>query len=187
MQGHLDSELTDYGMAQVRLVAPLLTRYRPVRLISSDLSRAARTAEEVGLAVGLPVTLDPRLRETHLGKWQGLTPDEVEANWPGALAEWRDDPTWAPPGGESRLEVAARAMPLVEELDEALSDDAPSTVLVCAHGGVIAALSCALIGLDLSSWTALGGLGNARWAIVRRRSVTGARWRLTGFDIGPLT
>jgi 2,3-bisphosphoglycerate-dependent phosphoglycerate mutase/probable phosphoglycerate mutase len=186
MQGHLDSALTKRGIEQAKRTAPLLLRYRPVRLISSDLARAARTAEEIGQVTGLPVKLDPRLRETHLGEWQGYTPDEVESRWPGAVATWRADPTWAPPGGESREDVAARARPVIAELDEEFAEDGPSTVLLCAHGGLIAALTCALLGLEPITWTAFGGLGNARWAVLRRRLETGASWRLTGYDVGPL-
>jgi len=185
MQGHFDSELTDFGLAQARRVAPELARFAAVRLLSSDLSRAARTAEELGLVCDLPVKLDPRLRETDLGKWQALTPDEVERVWPGALATWRTDPTWAPPGGESRVDVAVRARPVISELEAEFDDTEPATVLVCAHGGVITALSCALIGLEVASWMAVGGLGNARWVILQRRE-SEAGWRLTGYNIGPL-
>jgi broad specificity phosphatase PhoE len=186
MQGHLDSDLTEVGLAQARRVGQALADLEPVRLVSSDLVRAARSADEIGLVCGLPVKLDARLRETHLGQWQGLTVAEVEAGWPGALATWRADPSWAPPGGESRVAVAARAMPLVEQLDEEFADEPPSTVVLCAHGGLIAALTCALLGLETPSWTALGGLGNARWASLRRRSAPGSRWRLTGYNVGVL-
>ena len=184
MQGHLDSHLTATGVDQARQAAALLVGYRPVRLISSDLSRAARTAEQIGLATGLSVSLDERLRETDLGKWEGFTIEEVNREWPGAVAQWNSDPTWAPPGGESRVDVANRAMPVVEELDRELNGAEPTTVMFCAHGGVIASLSCALIGLDPSSWLALGGLGNAHWSIVSRRARPGSPWRLTGFDLG---
>lgn len=186
MQGHLESDLTEFGLAQARRVARALVTFQPARLVSSDLSRAARTADEIGLACGLPVKLDPRLRETHLGDWQGLTVTEVEAAWPGALATWRADPTWSPPGGESRVQVAARAMPLVEELAEEFAADPPTTIVLCAHGGLISALTCALLGLEQASWTALGGLDNARWATVRRRSTPASRWRLTGYNVGVL-
>jgi 2,3-bisphosphoglycerate-dependent phosphoglycerate mutase/probable phosphoglycerate mutase len=186
MQGHFDSQLTATGLAQARRAAPELARFAPARLISSDLNRAARTAEEVGTACGLPVKLDARLRETDLGRWQGLTADEVEETWPGAIATWRSDPTWAPPGGESRVDVAARATPLVAELDAEFADEPGATVLICAHGGLITALTCALIGLETVSWTVFGGLGNARWVTVQHRPTGHASWRLTGFNVGVL-
>ncbi len=71
MQGHLDSELTETGRAQAVAVAPEIVRMAPDLLISSDLRRAIDTADIIGAATGLPVKLDPRLRETHLGDWQG--------------------------------------------------------------------------------------------------------------------
>ena len=81
----------------------------PDRLISSDLRRAMHTADIIGDAAGIPVKLDPRLRETHLGEWQGRTVGEIEQTWPGAIAYWRSDPAWAPPGGESRIDVVRRS------------------------------------------------------------------------------
>jgi 2,3-bisphosphoglycerate-dependent phosphoglycerate mutase/probable phosphoglycerate mutase len=185
MQGHLESELTPTGFAQARHSAELLAGYRPVRLCSSDLSRAARTAEQIALTTGVPVITDSRLRETHLGKWQGLTPEEVETDWPGAVEVWRADPTWAPPGGESRLDVAGRARPVVDELDTELAGGEPVTAMFCAHGGLISSLTCSLIGLDAPSWVALGGLGNARWAVVQRRAAA-SPWRLVAYDAGPV-
>jgi 2,3-bisphosphoglycerate-dependent phosphoglycerate mutase/probable phosphoglycerate mutase len=186
MQGHLDSGLTELGVIQVRRAGTALAAFEPVRLISSDLARAARSADEIALACGLPVKLDTRLRETHLGRWQGLTTDDVARVWPGALERWRTDPDWTPPGGESRVDVAARSLPVVRELDAEFADDPPSTVLLCAHGGVITALSCALLGLEQPSWTVFGGLGNACWVVLARRSEPGAGWRMTGFNVGVL-
>ena len=39
----------------------------------------------------MPVQVDTRLRETHLGDWQGMTHLEVDAVAPGARLAWRDD------------------------------------------------------------------------------------------------
>jgi 2,3-bisphosphoglycerate-dependent phosphoglycerate mutase/probable phosphoglycerate mutase len=181
MQGQLDSELTEVGLAQIRSSASVLRGYQPARLISSDLSRAARSAEPVGESCGLPVKLDARLRETHLGQWQGMTLAEVEQDWPGLLANWRADPEWGPPGGESRVDVAARVLPLVDELVEELADGDPKTVLLFTHGGLIASLSCALMGLPPPNWTALSGPGNCRWTVLRMRSLN---WRLAGHNLG---
>jgi glucosyl-3-phosphoglycerate phosphatase len=184
MQGHFDSMLTRTGVEQAAVVAPEIAALVPDRLISSDLRRAVDTADVVGTACGRPVKLDARLRETHLGEWQGRTVDEIEDAWPGAIATWRSDPGWAPPGGESRIEVVRRSMPVVEELDEEFGSGVPdTTVVLVAHGGLIAGLVCGLLALPAASWPAIGGMGNCRWASVARRD-DHPRWRLAGYNVG---
>ncbi len=183
MQGHLDSLLTEGGLAQAAGVAPGIAALGPDRLISSDLRRAVDTAGVVAAAAGLDVKVDPRLRETHLGEWQGLTLADVEQGWPGAIAAWRSDPGWAPPGGESRIEVVRRSRPVIDELDEEYADNPRGIVVVVAHGGMIAGLVCGLLGLPTSTWPSIGGLGNCRWASLARRG-DHPRWRLVGYNEG---
>ncbi|MDD4868789.1 MAG: histidine phosphatase family protein, partial [Mycobacterium sp.] len=108
-------------------------------------------------------------RETYLGDWQGLTHADVDIQTPGARLAWRADATRAPHGGESRVDVAARSLPLVAELvsgnpewGAAHLPDRP--VVLVAHGGLIAALSAALLRLPVANWPILGGMGNASWA-----------------------
>jgi glucosyl-3-phosphoglycerate phosphatase len=185
MQGHIDSCLTEAGHEQAAEAAPVLASLAPDRLVSSDLRRAVDTAEVVGAACGLPVKFDPRLRETHLGLWQGHTVAEIERDYPGAIATWRSDPGWAPPEGESRIDVVARSRPVVDELDAefADSDGVSETVLLVAHGGLIAGLVTGLLELPPSAWPSFGGLGNCRWAVLARRD-DHPRWRLAGYNIG---
>lgn len=184
MQGHLDSMLTETGVEQAAAVAPEIARLVPDRLISSDLRRAVDTADLVAAACGRPVKLDTRLRETHLGEWQGRTVAEIEDGWPGGIATWRSDPAWAPPGGESRIEVVRRSLPVVEELDEEYGTTDPEiSVVLVAHGGLIAGLVCGLLALPATAWPAIGGMGNCRWAALARRA-DHPRWRLTGYNIG---
>ena len=182
MQGHLDVELTEGGLAQAALVAPGIAALGPDRLISSDLRRAVDTAAVVGAAAGLDVKVDPRLRETHLGQWQGRTVAEIEADWPGTIAEWRSDAGWAPPGGESRIEVVRRARPVIDELDEEYADNPEGIVVVVAHGGMIAGLVCGLLGLPVSTWPSIGGMANCHWAALARR-INHPRWRLSGYNV----
>jgi broad specificity phosphatase PhoE len=160
-------------------------------IVSSDLRRAFDTATALAERAGLPVAVDTRLRETHLGDWQGLNHFEVDAAAPGARLEWRDDARWAPHGGESRVDVAERSVPVVEELvaelDEWGSDEAGDAsdrpVVVVAHGGLIAALTAALLDLPVDNWPVLGGMGNASWVQLSGHSPNDAvaqdvRWRL---------
>jgi broad specificity phosphatase PhoE len=185
MQGHLDSVLTSVGHEQAAAAAPVLAALEPDRVVSSDLQRAVDTAEVVGAACGLAVKFDARLRETHLGEWQGHTVAEIDGEYPGAIAAWRSDPAWAPPGGESRVAVVARSRPVVDELDAefADSDEASSTVLLVAHGGLIAGLVTGLMDLPTEVWPSFGGLGNCRWAVLARRA-DHPRWRLAGYNVG---
>lgn len=187
MQGQLDTELTDLGRSQALAAAEVLAKREPLLIVSSDLRRAYDTAETLAQCCGLPVNVDPRLRETHLGDWQGLTHDEVDAGSPGARLAWRDDARWAPHGGESRVDVADRSAPLVAELVAGErqwgADDAERPVVLVAHGGLIAALTAALLDLPVDNWPVLGGMGNASWVQLSGHGAADAdvadiRWRL---------
>ena len=187
MQGQLDTDLTDLGRAQALAAAEVLATRQPLLIVSSDLRRASDTAATLGQCCELPVRKDSRLRETHLGDWQGLTYDQVDSSSPGVRYAWRDDATWAPHGGESRIDVADRSVPLVEELvvgePDWGGDDADRPVVLVAHGGLIAALTAALLGLAVENWPVFGGMGNASWAQLSAHGAADAvfadlRWRL---------
>lgn len=187
MQGQLDTDLSDLGRAQAVAAAEVLAKRQPLLIVSSDLRRAHDTALTLAEHSGMPVRVDTRLRETHLGDWQGMTHAEVDAASPGARVAWRDDATWAPHGGESRIDVADRSLPLVAELiagePEWGADDPDRPVVLVAHGGLIAALTAALLNLPVDSWPVLGGMGNASWAQLSGHGPVDAgpadlRWRL---------
>ena len=122
MQGQLDTDLTDLGREQAAAAAEVLAKRQPLAIVSSDLRRAFDTAAALAERSGVPMSVDTRLRETHLGDWQGLTHLEVDDVAPGARLAWRDDARWAPHGGESRVDVAERSMPVVDELLTDLGD-----------------------------------------------------------------
>lgn len=180
MQGHLDSVLTDVGRNQARFAVPALARFSPDIVVTSDLRRAMDTATTFTDQVGVPLRVDKRLRETNLGLWQGKTSAEVDEQWPGARQVWQTDPTWAPPGGESRPEVANRAAEVVSDLDESSEE----TAVLCSHGGLIAALSGHLLELPITAWAKLGGIGNCHWTVLERRASSGLAWRLRVYNAG---
>jgi glucosyl-3-phosphoglycerate phosphatase len=188
MQGQLDTGLTDLGRAQAVAAAEVLGKRQPLLIVSSDLHRAYDTAVALGERTGSAVEVDTRLRETHLGDWQGLTHEQVDAAAPGARLAWRNDARWAPHGGESRVDVADRSLPVVTELiteqpEWGALDEPDRPVVLVAHGGLIAALTAALLGLPVDNWPVLGGMGNASWVQLSGHSAGDAepeqiRWRL---------
>ena len=187
MQGQLDTDLSDLGRMQAVAAAEVLAKRQPLLIVSSDLRRALDTAMALSERAGLPVSVDTRLRETHLGDWQGMTHLEVDALAPGARLAWRDDARWAPHGGESRIDVAERSLPVVADLVASQAewgvDEADRPVVLVAHGGLIAALTAALLRLPVDNWPILGGMGNASWVQLSGHSEPDAgaddvRWRL---------
>ena len=84
-------------------------------------------------------------------------------------------------------DLADRSLPLIAELLAGEPDwgdeysDRP--VVLVAHGGLIAALTAALLRLPVDSWPVLGGMGNASWAQLSGHGPAGGcpddiRWRL---------
>jgi len=116
-QGQGDPPLSALGRAQAGRLAGSLAGAGLEELWASDLSRARETAQAVTSALGLPLSLDARLRERDLGRWSGLTEPEIRAAFPEELARFRArDPELAPGGGETRAAFAARVAPALAEL-----------------------------------------------------------------------
>lgn len=180
MQGQIDTDLTDLGRRQAKEAARELVSHNAVAIVTSDLKRAYDTAVALAEHTDLELVRDPRLRETNLGDWEGMTHLEVDTGYPGARLEWRMDATYTPPNGESKLEVGARSLPVVEELFRERQEWAGGTIILVAHGGLIAALTAALLDLPPQSWPALGGLANTSWVQVSSHgpSLDRPGWRL---------
>ncbi|WP_040789559.1 histidine phosphatase family protein [Nocardia paucivorans] len=180
MQGQVDTELTDLGRRQAKEAARELVTRKVIGIVASDLKRAYDTAMILAESTSLEVKRDERLRETHLGEWQGMTSREFDAAHPGARVAWRMDASYSPPGGETKLQVGARALPVVRELYAERQDWPGATIILVAHGGLIAALTAALLDLPPRSWPALGGLANASWVQLSSHgpSIEQPGWRL---------
>ncbi|EEC83737.1 hypothetical protein OsI_29592 [Oryza sativa Indica Group] len=86
IQGHLDVELNEIGRQQAVAVARRLSNEaKPAAIYSSDLKRAAETAEIIAKACSLPnVVFDPALRERHIGDLQGLKYEDAGKEKPEA-------------------------------------------------------------------------------------------------------
>ncbi len=77
IQGQSDVPLNDAGRTQAYEMSKKLSRFNPEYIISSDLSRAAETAQIIGDNLNLRVKYDTRLREYNFGILTGLTRAEL--------------------------------------------------------------------------------------------------------------
>jgi probable phosphoglycerate mutase len=178
-QGHLDTPLDETGRAQAAAVAHQLRAFEPAAIMSSDSMRAVHTAEPLGALAGLPVVVDPRLREVDMGRWTGLTRAEAEVSFPSEYAAWSEGKDSARGGGETFGEVADRAAAAVEEL--LASVPAGRALVVFTHGGTARALTGRLLELPWEwSWR-LRALDNVRRTVLDE-SPRG--WRLTEYNAG---
>lgn len=140
-QGQADPPLTDLGRQQALTAAQLIATECPTfhAVITSDLDRARETGLTIAGVLGCDVHhLDPRWRENHAGEWQGLTPEEIRAQWPGYLENDR-----RPPGFEAASSTVARAR---AALDDIAARHAGACVLVISHGGVLRLLQTEFTG-----------------------------------------
>lgn len=126
-QGHADPPLNDAGRAQAQELAAALEGLELDAIYSSDLRRAAETAEIIGAARGIPVIHDPGLREIDVGSWSGLTRDEIEERFPGATEH----------DGETREAHLDRVRSAVEAI---AARHLGERVLIVSHGGSIRTL-----------------------------------------------
>lgn len=120
-QGHADVSLNDRGREQARALAAQLAD-EPIDVIyASDLARAHETALIVAEQKRMPVTTDAGLREIDVGRWSGLTPDEIARCFPGMTTH----------DGETNDQHLAR---VVDAFRRIATRERGRRVLVVSHG-----------------------------------------------------
>ena len=179
-QGQGDVPLDSVGLEQAEQAARILATFEPVALYSSDLSRAYQTATALAELVNLPIQTDKRLREIHVGSWEGLLGSEIRAQHPDLAGRlWRGEDVRRSPTGESPGEVAERMAEVLGEIAESAPDG--STVIAVGHGLAARVGSCRFVGLPFEHWRVMGGLSNCAWiSLDRHRS--GAYWRIEAYN-----
>jgi broad specificity phosphatase PhoE len=132
--GQRDIPLSEEGLAQAEAVAALLEGVPLAELIASPLARATQTAEAIGRRFSLDVARDPRLIDFRLGKWTGMTYEEVSAS--EEYQRFLADPlSERIPDGENLAEIRSRAVSAVEQaLEDSPSGDA---IAMVTHAGII--------------------------------------------------
>ena len=131
IQGQTDVPLDETGKLQSLQVGSRLKKIPFDAIYSSDLSRAAVTAEQI--ACGRTIEFTPRLREWDLGHWQGRNIGQIKKDFPEEYRMFAgDDPEFAPAEGETSREIQQRAGKF---MDHIAARHPGQTVLCVSHGG----------------------------------------------------
>lgn len=144
--GWTDIPLTARGHEQAEVAAAYLTEHYPInRVYTSDLKRAAQTAEHTAAKLGIIPIPDKSLREIYGGLWEKCYFDDIAEKYPDDFLIWRHDIGNARcTGGESFSEVQARTLAAIRRIAQ---DNPGQTVLVATHATVVRSLVCALRGI----------------------------------------
>jgi len=137
LQGHTDIALNARGHAQAMQLARALKKSNLQFdvLYTSDLQRAADTANAIVECFNVPAIADGELRERHLGALQGLTIDEAPLAepelWRAHIARELDHEM---SGGESIHQFSRRIRNGLEALRQ---KHLGKTILLVSHGGAL--------------------------------------------------
>ena len=124
LQGHMDAALDELGEQQARATGEhIRARFPGARVVTSPLLRAVDTA----MSIRDSAVNDERFIELDYGQWDGLELSSVPRDeW----QEWRRNPHFRPPGGETLVELDQRVRPALEELaTEARTED----IVIVSH------------------------------------------------------
>jgi broad specificity phosphatase PhoE len=137
------------GLEQAAAAAEGLAGAHIAEVISSPLVRALQTAELIGKKFGIEVARDPRLIDFRVGRWEGMTYDDIEAS-PEYQRFLANPLSERIPGGENLGEVETRA---VAAIDQALEDN-PSgdAIAVITHAGIIRVLLAHYLGSPAANY-----------------------------------
>ena len=136
-RGHgVDDPLSETGWAQMWAAAEAMGPGWD-RVVTSPLARCRAFAERLAERHGLPLAIEPGIREVGFGIWEGLSPDEVKTRYADVLAAFRADPVGARPEGaepaQAFFDRSTRALAAIAERQ------AGERVLVVAHAGTLRA------------------------------------------------
>lgn len=148
--GTIDPDLTPEGHLMAEDFGHAYAAQAFKAVYASPMQRARHTANPLCQSLGLDMQLRPGLCEVSFGEWEGKTTEEVRREYPQDFLRWTNDAGWnRPTGGERGIDVARRALSV---LDEIQAEHQAGDVLIVSHKATIRILICALLGIDVGGY-----------------------------------
>lgn len=172
LRGSQDDPLTEDGWSQMHASVGDHNPWQ--QIVSSPLRRCSEFAFQLSENRGVPYKEVAGFQEIGFGQWEGMSPEQIMAKYPGELeAYWRDPTQFSPPEGETLDAFIARVEGHWLSL---LNEHKGRHVLLVCHGGVIRAIINKILEMPL----------NALWRVeVPYANIS--RIRVTHFDDYPAT
>ena len=148
IQGHSDLPLSPLGHQQAQRLGTRFAAHHLKGIFTSGLQRSVQTATSIaaGNGHGVRPVVEHDLAEMHLGAWEGLTPEEVDARFQQAYQRWRQRPSSVMiPEAESLSAFRERVRRGVQAIVSGIGE---GEYVIVSHGGVIAAVLTDLLGAD---------------------------------------
>jgi probable phosphoglycerate mutase len=138
--------LTDVGIKQAEQTAELLENMNISAIYSSPIQRAKHTAEIVGKHNSIDVTIDDRLIELDMGKFTGVSYDEIFTSHGNIFMKfYNDELEIAHNGVETFADVKKRVLGIVNHVIEKHPDE---NVVLVTHMDPIKAMLSTIIDLS---------------------------------------
>jgi len=134
IQGHTDIPLDEVGIAQAEKLGTRLAGEKVDIIYTSDLLRAAKTAEIINAHHNAEFVTSPALREISFGTYEGQIYEEVQDD----LRHYHYSANLATPGGESITDYFSRVQ---SYLNEILAKQHRNIIIV-GHFGTVRAAIC---------------------------------------------
>lgn len=143
--GKLDIPLSHEGREQAKNLLSYFSDKKISSIYSSNLKRARETAEILANNAAVPI-IKSEFSEIDMGKWDGLTFDEIKFLYPEEYKKRGEDfENYVVDGGESIKDCQSRAM---SELYKTLNESSGNIIIV-THAGVIRAMLSSVEGISI--------------------------------------
>lgn len=151
IQGKTDTELSDKGINQAKLLAKRLACEDINYVYSSSLKRALMTAEIITGRKKCGIVKSDKYHEICLGPWEGMTINEIKEKYSEHFRVYREDPAnFKLPGAETFLDLAERTYSAIMEI---VSCHKGGNILLVSHGTAIKAAIIKILGIDIKNYT----------------------------------
>ena len=149
--GISDQPLSPEGLKEAKETAPQLRKLSIDRIVSSPLKRANQTASIYSEYLGVPLAIDPGLREIDHGDWNGIKLEELLNDLNSNFKDWYNDPVSVPiPNGTEPIPEALDR--INKTMKNILYTYSGETILVVMHKHIRSIFNCFLRGIELNNF-----------------------------------